>query len=95
MHLAEPVPPATSTKVEVDQKCRSTSSPSCWISSTAGCPSYERLVAAAAGYVAEDGGPVGDHPSVSRLTEASDFLHGVAAGLAEFRAGTGPARAAS
>lgn len=60
-----------------------------------GVAAYERLVAAAAGYVAEDGGPAGEHPSVSRLTEASDFLHGVAAGLAEFRSGTGPVRAPS
>ncbi|ASW54098.1 hypothetical protein [Plantactinospora sp. KBS50] len=52
-----------------------------------GVSAYERLVVAAAGYVAEDANPVGDHPSVSRLTEASDFLHGVAAGLAEFRSG--------
>ncbi|MFC7545442.1 hypothetical protein [Plantactinospora sp. GCM10030261] len=50
-----------------------------------GVTAYEGLVAAAAGYVAADGTPTGDHPSVSRLAEASDFLHGVAAGLREFR----------
>lgn len=50
-----------------------------------GVTAYERLVAAAAGYVAEDGVPGGEHPSVSRLTEAGDLLRGFAAGLAELR----------
>ncbi|MFB9234407.1 hypothetical protein ACFFWC_02465 [Plantactinospora siamensis] len=59
-----------------------------------GVTAYERLVAAAAGYVAEDASPVGDHPSVARLTEASDFLHGVATGLAEFRGAAEWTRAA-
>ncbi|MCI4064864.1 hypothetical protein MRQ36_20750 [Micromonospora sp. R77] len=46
---------------------------------------YERLVVAAAGYVAEDARPAGPHPAASRLTEATDLLHGVAAALAELR----------
>jgi hypothetical protein len=51
-----------------------------------GVTAYERLVAAAAGYVAEDGRGAGaSHPTVSRLTEASDLLRGIAAGLAELR----------
>ncbi|MDG4823692.1 hypothetical protein O7635_17695 [Asanoa sp. WMMD1127] len=60
-----------------------------------GVTAYERLVAAAASYVAEDGRLSGAHPSVSRLTEASDLLRGVASGLAEVRATTpDPIRAA-
>ncbi len=50
-----------------------------------GVTAYEILVAAAAGYLAEEGRTGDDHPAVSRLTEASDLLHGVAAGLAELR----------
>jgi hypothetical protein len=50
-----------------------------------GVSAYERLVAAAAGYVAEDGRGVPEHPSVSRLAEATDLLRGVAAGLSELR----------
>lgn len=61
-----------------------------------GVAAYERLVAAAASYVAEDGRLGGAHPSVSRLTEASDLLRGVAMGLAEVRTTTpDPMRAAS
>lgn len=50
-----------------------------------GVAAYERLVAAAAAYVAEEGrtGPV--DPAVDRLAEATDLLRGVAAGLAELR----------
>jgi hypothetical protein len=45
-----------------------------------GVDAYERLVAAAAGYVAEDG------PAVSAsLVDATEFLRGVADGLAELR----------
>ncbi|SDY51102.1 hypothetical protein SAMN05444365_102485 [Micromonospora pattaloongensis] len=51
----------------------------------AGVDAYERLVAAAASYVAEDGRSATEHPAVGRLTEASDLLRGVAAGLAELR----------
>jgi hypothetical protein len=50
-----------------------------------GVTAYERLVAAAAGYVAEDGRAGSEHPSVHPLTEASEFLRGVADGLAELR----------
>jgi hypothetical protein len=57
-----------------------------------GVTAYERLVAAAAGYVAEDGRVADEHPSVSRLTEATDLLHGVAAGLAELRSLGDPPR---
>ncbi|BCB87751.1 phage shock envelope stress response protein PspM [Phytohabitans suffuscus] len=57
-----------------------------------GVAAYERLVAAAASYVAEDGRAATEHPSVSRLTEASDMLRGVAEGLAELRDLTEPIR---
>ncbi|MFV2010114.1 MULTISPECIES: phage shock envelope stress response protein PspM [unclassified Micromonospora] len=57
----------------------------------AGTIAYEGLVAAAANYVAEDGRAIGQHPSVSRLTEAGDLLRGVAAGLAELRQPPDPA----
>lgn len=50
-----------------------------------GVTAYERLVAAAAGYVAEDGRTGAEHPAITRLTEATDLLRGVAAGLAELR----------
>jgi hypothetical protein len=50
-----------------------------------GVSAYERLVAAAAGYLAEDGRMTGPHPAIARLTEATDLLRGVAAGLAELR----------
>ncbi|WDZ87549.1 phage shock envelope stress response protein PspM [Micromonospora cathayae] len=51
-----------------------------------GVAAYEQLVVAAAGYVAEDARPTGAHPAASRLTEATDLLHGVASALAELRA---------
>jgi hypothetical protein len=50
-----------------------------------GVGAYERLVAAAAGYLAEDGRTSAEHPAIGRLTEATDLLRGVAAGLAELR----------
>jgi hypothetical protein len=50
-----------------------------------GVGAYERLVAAAAGYVAEDGRVGAEHPAVSRLTEASELLRHISAGLAELR----------
>jgi hypothetical protein len=50
-----------------------------------GVAAYERLVVAAAGYVAEDAYPATQHPAASRLTEATDLLHGVASALAELR----------
>ncbi len=54
---------------------------------TDGVTAYERLVAAAAGWVAEDGQPVADdrHPSFFRLIEATDRLRGLADGLSELR----------
>jgi len=52
---------------------------------TEGVEAYERLVAAAAGYVAEDGRLVADGGSTGRLREATDLLHGIATGLAELR----------
>ncbi|GAB1642431.1 phage shock envelope stress response protein PspM [Krasilnikovia sp. MM14-A1259] len=54
---------------------------------TEGVTAYERLVAAAAGYVAEDGQPVVDerHPTLTRLIEATDRMRGVAEGLSELR----------
>jgi hypothetical protein len=51
-----------------------------------GVTAYERLVAAAAGYVAEDGrAPTDQHPAVTRLVEAADLMRGVADGLSELR----------
>jgi hypothetical protein len=58
-----------------------------------GVTAYERLVAAAAGYVAEDGRTADEHHSVSRLTEATDLLRGIAAGLAELRPPANPMQA--
>lgn len=51
-----------------------------------GVTAYERLVAAAAGYIAEDGriGPA-ENQSVVRLREATDLLRGIAVGLSELR----------
>jgi hypothetical protein len=60
-----------------------------------GVAAYERLVAAAASYVAEDGrAPNDQHPAVGRLQEATDLLRGVADGLSELRGTTGQARPA-
>jgi hypothetical protein len=50
-----------------------------------GVTAYERLVAAAAGYVAEDGRTGVDHTAIARLREAADLLSGIAAGLSELR----------
>ncbi|SCG52561.1 phage shock envelope stress response protein PspM [Micromonospora halophytica] len=58
-----------------------------------GVAAYEALVAAAAGYVAEDARPSTEHPAASRLAEATDLLHGVASALAELRAVGDPLRA--
>jgi hypothetical protein len=54
---------------------------------TEGVTAYEGLVAAAAGWVAEDGQPVaeGAHPAFSRLIEATDRMRGMAEGLSELR----------
>jgi hypothetical protein len=54
---------------------------------TEGVTAYERLVAAAASYVAEDGHPVtpGRHPGLSGLIDATDRLRGLAEGLAELK----------
>ncbi|MGK5444926.1 phage shock envelope stress response protein PspM [Micromonospora sp. URMC 105] len=57
-----------------------------------GVAAYEGLVVAAAGYVAEDARPSTEHPAASRLTEATDLLHGVASALAELRAVGDPLR---
>jgi hypothetical protein len=63
---------------------------------TEGVTAYEHLVAAAAGYVAEDGHPVVDrHPGLVSLTEATDRLRGIAEGLSELRQYGGPTAAAS
>jgi hypothetical protein len=51
-----------------------------------GVVAYERLVAAAAGYVAEDGRPAMEPTAIGRLREATDLLRGIAAGLSELRA---------
>jgi hypothetical protein len=59
---------------------------------TTGVTAYERLVAAAAAYVAEESRMVVDDSAAARLTEASDLLRGVALGLAELRTATEPAR---
>jgi hypothetical protein len=58
-----------------------------------GVAAYERLVAAAAGYVAEDGRTAIEQPTTGRLTEATDTLRGVAEGLAELRTVADPLRA--
>ncbi|HKT05562.1 MAG TPA: hypothetical protein VJT31_39095 [Rugosimonospora sp.] len=59
---------------------------------TQGVDAYEKLVAAAAGYVAENGRTVVlDGGSYSRLTEATDLLAGIAAALSELRTATRPA----
>jgi len=50
-----------------------------------GVTAYERLVAAAAGYVAEDGRPATEHVAISRVREATDLLRGIASGLSELR----------
>jgi hypothetical protein len=52
-----------------------------------GVEAYERLVAAAASYVAEDGHPVADmkHPAFSSLIDATDRLRGLAEGLSELK----------
>jgi hypothetical protein len=52
-----------------------------------GVAAYERLVAAAAGYIAEDGrmGAKFLDPASARLTEAADLLRGYSSGLAELR----------
>ena len=54
---------------------------------TEGVTAYERLVAAAASYVAEDGHPLADskHPALSSLVDATDRLRGLAEGLAELK----------
>jgi hypothetical protein len=52
---------------------------------TEGVEAYEGLVGAAASYVAEDGRLVADGTSTGRLREATDLLHGIAAGLSELR----------
>lgn len=57
-----------------------------------GVGAYERLVAAAAGYVAENARAPLDNPAVWRLREATDLLRGVATGLSELRTGTPSAR---
>jgi hypothetical protein len=54
---------------------------------TDGVAAYERLVAAAAGFVAEDGRVMPDQPAWGRLAEAAELLRHVAAGLAELRRG--------
>jgi hypothetical protein len=52
-----------------------------------GVEAYERLVAAAASYVAEDGHPMADakHPAFSSLLDATDRLRGLAEGLSELK----------
>lgn len=59
---------------------------------TDGVDAYERLVAAAAGYVAEDGRLGADTSAVGRLVEAADLLRGIAGGLNELRTVGLPAR---
>ncbi|PMR58958.1 hypothetical protein C1A38_21925 [Verrucosispora sp. ts21] len=51
----------------------------------AGVTAYERLVVAAAGYLAEEYRPQLEHPAATRLTEATDLLHGFASALSELR----------
>ncbi|GGQ57542.1 phage shock envelope stress response protein PspM [Couchioplanes azureus] len=59
---------------------------------TEGVTAYERLVAAAASYVAEDGHPVtGQHPALTGLIDAADRLRGLAEGLSELKRPSTPA----
>ncbi|PRY24577.1 phage shock envelope stress response protein PspM [Pseudosporangium ferrugineum] len=59
---------------------------------TEGVSAYERLVAAAASYVAEDGHPVsGQHPALTSLIDATDRLRGMAEGLSELKRPSTPA----
>jgi hypothetical protein len=60
---------------------------------TQGVEAYEKLVAAAAGYVAEDGRTSVDTGSMHRLTEATDLLAGIASALSDLRTATRPASA--
>jgi len=50
-----------------------------------GVTAYEKLVAAAAGYLAEEGRTADEHPAIVQLDEATALLHGVATSLAELR----------
>jgi hypothetical protein len=50
-----------------------------------GVTGYEDLVGAAVAYAAEDGRAAPESPSVSRLTDTTDLLRGIALGLAELR----------
>jgi hypothetical protein len=50
-----------------------------------GVDAYEKLVGAAASYVAQDGRMTADGSQIGRLREATDLLSGIAAGLAELR----------
>lgn len=54
---------------------------------TEGVEAFERLVAAAAGYVAEDAHPLADtkHPAYHGLIDATDRLRGIAEGLSELK----------
>lgn len=59
-----------------------------------GVAAYERLVAAAAECVAAHRpAPAGGGETTSRLTDAGDLLHGLAAALTELRTAGGPVRA--
>ena len=59
---------------------------------TEGVTAYERLVAAAASYVAEEGYPAAaQHPALGGLVEATDRLRGIAEGLSELRRPATPA----
>lgn len=60
-----------------------------------GVAAYEQLVAAAAGYLAEDTRPTGGNPAAVRLTEATDLLQGVASALSELRVVGDPRRPTS
>jgi hypothetical protein len=59
---------------------------------TEGVEAYERLVAAAASYVAEDGHPMADakHPAFAGLIDATDRLRGIAEGLSELKRPAAP-----
>jgi hypothetical protein len=50
-----------------------------------GVVGYEELVGAAVAYVAEDGRAAPESASVSRLTDTTELLRGIALGLAELR----------
>ncbi|HWG98168.1 MAG TPA: hypothetical protein VNV66_02345 [Pilimelia sp.] len=57
----------------------------------AGVTAYERLVTAAAGYLAEDGRVAVEHPATTALEQSAERLRAVSVGLSELRTAPGVA----